>query len=176
MSHVDYRFTPATFGLYEFDDAGLATADGAPARRWFSSWQGPVGEPAEEVTLGWARGDTTVLVCTSGREYDDEYARFIAAHVALGGTALPFPGAPQGAAATLREMERIRDAVDAWFEVPGVPPGGSPARAIACNGFAVAYSLLATGALFIAAVGLAPDRFLVRDVRDWNAYDMDVSA
>lgn len=168
------HFIPAAFSLYEFDDAGRAGPGGAAGRRWFSHWDGLIGAPAEEVSLGWAAGGATVVVCTSGRSYDDADARFRAAHLALGGTELPVARRPESAAATAREMERVRDAEDRWFEVPGVVPGGGPARAVAWDGFAVGYGRLAGGGIvFIAAVGVGPDRFRVREVRDWGAYNVD---
>lgn len=166
------HFVPAAFSLYEFDDAGWAGPAGA-ARRWFSHWDGLIGAPAEEVSLGWSVGGVMVLVATSGRSYDDADARFRAAHLALGGIELPVPHRPESATDTVREMERIRDAEDLWFEVPGVLPAGPSARAAICDGFAVGYNRLNRGTIFIAAVGISPDGFRVREVRDWDAYDVD---
>jgi hypothetical protein len=167
------RFTPATFSLYEFDDTGWAGPGGVAARRWFSHWDGLIGAPAEEVSLGWAGDGAAVVVATSGRSYDDADARYRAAHLALGGSELPVPRRPESPAAVGREMERIRDAQDLWVEVPGVLPGGPPAWAVACDGFAVGYSRFNDGVIFVAAVGVGPDRFRVREVRDWGAYDVD---
>ena len=70
-------------------------------------------------------------------------------------------------------MERIRDAAALWSEVPRVVPGGTPARVVASDGFAAGYSRLASGVVFLAAVGAVPDQFRVRPVLDWEAYDVD---
>jgi hypothetical protein len=166
------HFVPAAFSLYEFDDTGWAGPDGA-ARRWFSHWDGLIGAPAEEVSLGWSAGGAMVVVATSGRSYDDADARFRSAHLALGGIELPIPHRPESPAAVGQEMERLRDAEDLWFEVPGVSPGGPPARAVIGEGFTVGYIRLEGGIIFIAAVGVDPGRFRVREVRDWGAYDVD---
>jgi hypothetical protein len=166
------HFVPAPFGLYEFDDTDRAGPDGA-ARRWFSHWNGLIGAPAEEVSLGWSAGGATVVVATSGRSYDDAYARFRAAHLALGGNELPIAHRPESPAAVGQEMKRIRDADDLWSEVPGVRPGGPPASAATGGGFAVGYNRLDDGIIFVAAVGIGPGQFRVRPVRDWGAYDVD---
>jgi hypothetical protein len=173
MPNVNRHYLPASFSLYEFDDTGWAGPAGPAGQRRFSHWDGPVGQPAEEVTLSWAADQATVLVCTSGRTYDDEYARYRAAHLALGGTTLPIPNRPDTAADIARELERFRDAPESWREAPAGLPGGSPLHTAVSAGFAVGYSLLASGAVFIAAVGVEPDQFRLREVRDWDAYDVD---
>ena len=70
------RFVPARFALYEFDDRDQQAG---PVRRWLNHWDGALGQPAEEVTLAWSVDDAVVLVCTSGRDYDDAEARSRAA-------------------------------------------------------------------------------------------------
>lgn len=62
-------YHPPAFGLIHFDDADPGPA-GQTTTRWLSSWQGPADQPAEQVTLGWARGQRTVIVvatCTVAR-------------------------------------------------------------------------------------------------------------
>jgi hypothetical protein len=167
------HFVPATFSLYEFDDTGWTGLGGLAPRRWFSGWNGLIGAPAEEVSLGWARDGATVLVATSGRETDNATARFLAAHLALGGSELPVPRPPESAAAIGQEMERIRDAEDQWFEVPNVMPSGPPAQAVAWDGFVVAFIRLSGGSILLAATGVSPDQLRIREVRDWAAYDVD---
>jgi hypothetical protein len=66
-------YVPPGFGLYEFDDAPLRP--GQPARRWFRHWNGPVGQPADEVILGWTAADAAVLVATSGRPGNEDTER-----------------------------------------------------------------------------------------------------
>ena len=123
------HFARPPFRLYEFDGAGLARLGGAPERRWFSGWNGLIGSPADDGSLGWAANGATVVVRTSGRLVDDVEAGFLAAHVALGGDELPLPRRPESAAATLREMANLRDTKGLWFEVPNVLAGTGPARA-----------------------------------------------
>jgi hypothetical protein len=127
------------------------------------------------VSLGWSAGGATVVVATSGDSHEDADARFRAAHLALGGNELPVPRRPESPAAIAWEMDRIRDAQDSWFEVPDVLPGGVPAQAVVCDGFAVGYGALNGGIIFIAGVGVGPDRFRFREVRDWGAYDIDAT-
>lgn len=168
-------FVPAAFDLYEFDDRARASSSGVAVRRWFSHWDGLIGSPAEEVSLAWSDGDGTVVVCTSGRSYDEAGARLRAAHLALGGDELPVPRRPGSAAGIVREIERIGSGGDLWSEVPGFFPGEPGAEAAVCDGFAVGHNRLGSGAVFIAAVGVDPDQFRVRKVQDWDAYGVDAT-
>src|ERR1700761_3548588 len=79
---TDY-YGPPPFGLYELDDA--PPGPDQPVRRWLRHWNGPVGQPAEEVILGWTAGDAAVLVATSGRpgDEDTEGGRMSAADLAV---------------------------------------------------------------------------------------------
>jgi hypothetical protein len=164
------RYVPAAFDLYEFDDR-----DAADPRRRFLHWDGPVGSSAEEVILGWSRGGTSALVCTSGRPYDVLEARFRAAHVALGGNALAIPNRPPSAAAVARELERLRDTGEAWSPIPPLLPDASRTEAAVCDGFAIGYSIIKGGAVFIAAVGIAPSAFGIRAVEYWDPYGVDAT-
>ncbi|MGI8448062.1 MAG: hypothetical protein ACR2MP_12970 [Streptosporangiaceae bacterium] len=168
-------FIPAAFSLYEFDDSGLADSGDVPVRRWLSHWDGLIGSPAEEVSLAWACGRAAVLVCTSGRSYDEAGARARAAHVALGGDALPIPHRPASTAGTVAEIERLGSAAELWSGVTGVLPGAPAAEAAEGDGFAVADIRLSSGAAFIAAVGADPRQFRIRKVRDWDAYDVNAT-
>jgi hypothetical protein len=86
----------------------------------------------------------------AGSEVDDAEARWLAAHRALDGTELPVLRRPRPAAAR-REMERIRNTGNLWFEVPGVLPGDTPVQAASCDGFAVGYGRLRGGLIVISA-------------------------
>ena len=169
-------FIPAPFGLYEFDDSDWAGPDDVASRRWFSHWDGPVGAPAEEVSLGWLGGAATAVVCTSGASYEDPDARFRAVHLALGGSELPVQNRPAPGTATAQEMKRIRDDAALWSEIPGMVPDGTAATVVALDGFTAGYTRLASSVIFLAAVGVTPDQFRVRPVRDWQAYDVDARA
>jgi hypothetical protein len=167
------RFVPALFDLYEFEDRTGAASQGTTHRRWFSHFDGLIGAPAEEVILGWSNGDMTVLVCTSGRFYDEAEARFRAAHVALGGDALPLRHRPESPQATFREIHRIESADDLWFEAPGLLTDGPPAQAALADGFSIGYKRLDDGMIFTAATGVDPHQLKVRKVQDWQPYDLD---
>lgn len=171
-------FIPADFELYEFDDQYRPGLADASAWRWFSHWDGLIGAPAEEVNLAWSDGDATVVVCTSGRPYDVTGARFRAAHLALGGDELPIAdrARPSSARHTIREMERIRSAEELWYEIPATLTAGAAAQAARCDGFTIAYSLLDSSMVFMAAVGLGAKQFRVRKVQNWNLYDINAAA
>lgn len=82
-------FTPARFDLWEFD-AAEANLPEHRGDRWFSSWQGRVGFPAEEVVLGWESPGVRVLVSTSEPKLmsDRVGRRRTAAFLVLGGPRL----------------------------------------------------------------------------------------
>jgi len=165
-------FLPATFDLYEFDDVRAGAGQSVAPKRWFVHWDGLIGEPAEEVVLGWSAGDAVALVCTSGSRYDRAEARFRAAHVALGGDALAIPGRPQGIRATNQAMEELRNS-ERWTGRGDLPDHEVTAETAAPDGFAIGYQRLGGCLVFIAAVNVEPVRFGVRTVRDWSAYDVD---
>ena len=166
-------FVPAAFDLYEFDDRNVPTGRGAPRKRWFSHWDGLVGAPAEEVALGWSAGDAVAIVCTSGRHYDRAEARFRAAHLALGGDALPLGNRPEGPLATNQAINLIGSSPDLWTEAgDGADPGRTTESAISA-GFSIGYRKHKGGFVFIAAVNIDPALFNVHMVDDWSVYDVD---
>ena len=55
--------------------------------------------------------DDELLGATSGIDEPPEFARLSAAHLALGGTALPVPDRPGSTKAVVREVERISTTV-----------------------------------------------------------------
>ncbi|MGB6458171.1 MAG: hypothetical protein WBH47_27165 [Streptosporangiaceae bacterium] len=163
------EYIPPEFDLYEFDDERPSPA--SPARRWLSHWNGPVGAPAQEVTLGCSAGDATILVGTDGQLQHEPWARLGAAHLALGGNELPLPVRPASATATQRELQRIMSSDELWSEVPAMVGGGPTSQAAVLAGYAIAWCRVGEGAAFVAAVGIAPDKFRLRKVPDWTAYD-----
>jgi hypothetical protein len=167
-------YVPPRFDPFEFDDESLGLSQ-QPSRRRFSGWNGLVREPAEEVILAWSAAGATVLVATSGRDEPPEFARLTAAHLALGGTALPVPGRPSTTRAVVQEIERIATTEELWAPGPVIAPGGSPSHQAAGNGFSVAYSPVGGETVLVAAVGVRPDQFRVRKVTDWEAYDLDAT-
>jgi hypothetical protein len=131
-----------------------------------------IGQPAEEVILGWRGRDAVALVCTSGREYNDIDARQRAAHIALGalsGTARPLP-APRDAdpAATFREIERLSSQDTLWHSATDL----REFTVVHGPGFVAGYRLVEAGALFVASTGLAPQQLQARPVLDWTVYDV----
>jgi hypothetical protein len=167
-------FVPPAFDLYEFDAGALSVAAG-PARRWFRNWNGPIGAPAEEVTLGWSAGGATVLVGTRGQQRHEEWARHEAAHLLLAGDDVSLPSRPASPGAVHRELRRIMSAGGLWSPAPALFAGGPAAETAVLDGFALAYCLVGAGAICLAAVGVRPGEFRIRIVRDWTAYDHDAS-
>ena len=167
-------YVPPRFDPFEFDDESLGLSPQS-RRRWFSGWNGLVREPAEEVILAWSAAGATVLVATSGRDEPPEFARLTAAHLALGGTALPVPDRPGATEAVVREIERISTTEELWAPGPVIAPGGSPSQVAAGDGFCLAYSPVGGELVLVAAVGVRPDQFRVRMVTDWEAYDLDAT-
>lgn len=165
------RFVPAIFDLYEFDQSDQRANT---VRRWFDHWDGPMGQPAEEVTLSWSAADAVALVCTSGRSYSDAEARLRACHLALGGTTLPLPERPASAADTFQEMERLSSTATSWSTHPN-NADQAQLKIVNGRGFATGYTLLRHGAIFVAATGVAPDELQIRPVRDMTSYDVDAT-
>jgi hypothetical protein len=167
-----HRYFPPRFDLFEFDDESFQS--GQP-RRWFNGWNGPVDEPAEEVSLAWSAGEAAALVATSGRFPDREWARLSAAHLALGGNALPITDRPGTAQAVQQEIQRIASTEELWSPGPVLEAGSTPAEVAVGDGFAVACGRVSGKTVLIAAVGVRPDQFRVRTVRDWDAYGLDAT-
>ncbi|MCA1221890.1 hypothetical protein [Streptomyces sp. 8L] len=167
-------FVPAEFDLYEFDDSNGAMKQSMAQRRWFSQWDGLIGAPAEEVALGWSAGDSVVIVCTSGRWYDRAEARTRAAHLALGGNALPIPDRPQGPLATNQAISAIGNSDELWTGTADTRALlGGTAETAAPNGFSIGYQRIRDGFAFIVSVGIDPAKFKIRKVQDWSVYDID---
>lgn len=171
------RFVPAAFDLYEFDDSRLREPSGQTAERWFSGFNGAVGEPAQNVTLAWSDGASTALVCTSEHPpWDSADARSSAAHVALGGTAL-LPGRQSiSPAETNAEIRRIATADRLWVRTSGIIPEEEGAHIAIWDRFALGYLQVHGSAVFLAAVNLDPSEFKIRKIEDWDKYDVDGSA
>ncbi|MGH3299681.1 MAG: hypothetical protein ACRDP7_48640 [Trebonia sp.] len=169
-----HYYVPPRFDLFEFDDESLGLSPRSSQRR-FSGWNGLVGQPAEEVILAWSASGATVLVATSGRDEPMEFSRLSAAHLALGGTALPVPDRPGSTEAVVREIERISATEELWTPGPAMAPGGSPSHAAAGNAFSVAYAPVGGEMVLVAAVGVRADQFRVRKVTDWGVYDLDAT-
>ena len=169
-----HYYVPPRFDLFEFDDESLGLSPQSSQRR-FGHWNGRLSQPAEEVTLAWSAAGAAVLVDTSGRDEPAEYARLSAAHLALGGTALPVPDRPGSTKGVVREIERISANEELWAPGPVIAPGGSPSRVAAGHGFSLAYSPVGGEMVLVAAVGVRPDQFRVRKVTDWEVYDLDAT-
>lgn len=168
-----HRYVPPRFDLFEFDDEPHSPS--RQGQRRFNGWNGLVDQPAEEVSLGWFLADAAVLVATSGRFYDTAWARLSAAHLALGGTALEATIRPGTAEDMQRELERITSTGELWSTGPAMVPDGSPSDAAVCDGFSLAYGRIDGETVLVAAVGIRPEQFKVRIVRDWAAYDIDAT-
>jgi hypothetical protein len=170
------HFVPAAFDLYEFGDRHYARSSGGTARRWFSGFNGAIGEPAQNVTLAWSDDNCTVLVRTDGHlPWNTADARARAAHVALGGTALLPQRQPFSPATTNAEISRIVTADELWNRTSGVHAEEEDAQAITWDDFSLGYLNIEGNAVFIAATNLDPHEFKIRKVQDWNEYDVDGS-
>lgn len=167
------HFVPAPFDLYEFDDGNLAAPRTPARKRWFSHWDGMIGAPAEDVTLGWSAGDSMALVCTSGRRFDRTEARHRAGHLALGGDTLPIAGRPQGPLATHRAIDDVARSDALWTATGDAADPQDASETAAPAGFSIGYRRLGDVLVFIAAVNVDLAEFGVRKVRDWSAYDLD---
>jgi len=169
-------FIPATFDLFEFDDRSVVMSTASTTSRWFCHWDGPIGLPAEEVSLGWRHGNCAVIVCTSGRVYDQAEARARGAHLALGSMDLRVPHRPEDPADTLREIERLGSTAELWKEGPGLLVGELIAETAVLDGFMIAYQGLASGGVvFLAATALTPAESRVQAVQDWSPYGVDAT-
>jgi hypothetical protein len=160
-------YVPPEFDLFEFDDERLSP--GTPPRRWFRDWNGAIGAPPQEVRLGWSADDATVLVGSQGQLRHESLARLGAAHLALGGLAMPLPSRPASATATQRELQRIMSSDELWSEAPAMLAGGAASQVAVLTGYAIAWCRAGEGAALVAAVGIVPDKFRLRKVRDWTA-------
>jgi hypothetical protein len=169
-------FIPPEFQLCEFDDGPSLPAP--PARRWLSNWMAIEGTPADEVVLGWSPGTGTVVtVGTSERAQERELLRLVCAVQALGGGDLPVPAMPEpSGGAVHREIDRIVAAADLWRPLPPMLPAALEGEACELEGYAIGYCCLADGpAVTVASVGVPVDRFKVRPVQGWRAYNVNAS-
>ncbi len=161
------------FELYEFDDEPFGTR--RHVRRGFHGWNGPVSDPAEEVSLAWSSPDAAVLVSTASRPDEASWARLSAAHLALAGTDLPIPGRPGTTGEVQEEIQRIAAAAGLWSPVHAIITDGTPAVAAVCDGFLLAYTQAGSELVLVAATGIRSGQLRVRKVRDWGAYDIDAT-
>lgn len=159
------HFVPAAFDLYEFDDDNYPMSSDRTAQCWFSSFNGRIGQPPQNVTLAWSDGICTVMVRTDEHPpWNTADARKNAAHVALGGTALLPQRSPFSPTNTNAEISRIATAERLWSRTSGVLPEGPDAQTIIWDEFALGYLELDNGAVFIAATHLDPHEFKIRKV------------
>jgi hypothetical protein len=172
-----HYYIPATFHLYEFDDNRYSVVQGRMAQRWFSGFNGLIGEPPQNVTLAWSDGVNTVLVRTDEHgPWDREDARANAAHVALGGTALLPERGHVEPDETTAEINKIVAANDRWVSVTDVLDGAEDAQVLVWDTFALCYLQINENAVYIASTNLESHEFKIRKVRNWNSYDVDGSA
>src|ERR1700722_5878652 len=121
---MTYSYVPPVFELYEFDDEPLGTR--RHVRRGFHAWNGPVNDPAEEVSLAWSSPDAAVLVSTSRWSDEAGSARLSAAHLALAGTDLPIPARPGTTEEVQGEIQRIAAAAELWSPLHPIIADGTP--------------------------------------------------
>lgn len=170
---MTHRYIPPKFELYEFDGGPLPS--GRHERRTFHTWNGLIGEPAEEVSLAWWAGPAAAFVSTTGRPNEAQWARLSAAHLAYAGETLRIPARPDTAGEVLREIRRIASSAELWEPGPDLVPGGSPAYVAVCDGFCLAYSHVGAQMVLVAAVGVGADTLRVRKVRNWSDYDLNAT-
>lgn len=98
MTSTDDRlwYTPPPFSPFEFDDSYLPGDQHPRARRWMSGFNGAIGEPAQNVQLGW-RSDSGAQVAIGTFEdkaqFTDSSGRMSAVWM-LDGLQFASPGPP----------------------------------------------------------------------------------
>lgn len=162
-------YVPPEFGLYEFDDTSLTVRPGAPARRWFPHFNGRVGQPADEVQLGW-RDHTgrqvvvgTMVASTSPLPVEPS-ARGSVAFMVLGGKQLWIPDRVHGRGAELRAQLALAE-TDAreWSRSQVVVDGTPyPSRLTTLVGATAGYTVTGDHLVTFAAVGIEADEIRPR--------------
>jgi len=172
MTSTDDRlwYTPPPFSPFEFDDSYLPGDQHPRARRWMSGFNGAIGEPAQNVQLGW-RSDSGAQVAIGTFEdkaqFTDSSGRMSAVWM-LDGLQFVSPGPPVAyAVKSGTDMQRLAQQDELWLESELVVDGAST-RAVRAvlRGFHVGYARTRDVVIAFVAGGLGNDIVHVRSLRD----------
>jgi hypothetical protein len=167
-------YQPPRFGLLHFADSELPWRAGG-AVRWLSGWQGPAGQPAEQVTLGWAYDETMhIVVATSTVQRLPHKADRRADGViqALEGLRLPVP-APLSAAEVQQTLDRARTVRD-HNPVELIGDGQVCTGAVrTVHGALVGHARVGVRVATFAAVGLAVEDIRLQTLESRDGYEID---
>ena len=162
-------YVPPAFPLFEFDDTQLAVDADVPARRWFPHFNGKVGQPADEVQLGWRHlsgrqvvvgtmsvSASSTSVHTSGRGS--------AVLMVLGGLQLWIPNRVHVGGEEFNALSnRASSDAGPWVPSPIIVDGGSfTSYVTALVGAVAGYTVAGERLLTFAAVGLDPTQIRLR--------------
>lgn len=169
-------YQPPGFEPVHFDDRALPTVGTAPAR-WLSSWQGRIGDPAEQIALGWGLDAETVIVvatCTIARLPQKPDRRQDAVFQALGGA--------QIGSAKLSGRQR-HQAIEQARSVADFEPVELTADDTVCTGamssvqgFLVGHVRVGTRVATFAARGMSADQIRLRTLDTTDGYAIDPRA
>lgn len=166
-------YQPPRFGLLHFEESALRS--GGDAVRWLSGWQGGAGQPAEQVTLGWAYDETVHMVvatCAVRRLPHKADRRADGVLQAFGGLRLPVP-APLSAARVQQAIDRARTVSD--FEpVELVGDGQVCTGAVrTVHGVLVGHARVGVRVATFAAVGLRIEEIRLQTLESGDGYEID---
>ncbi len=167
-------YQPPRFGLLHFVDSELPLRPGGPVR-WLARWQGKAGQPAEQVTLGWAYDETVqIVVATSTVQRLPHKADRRADGViqALESLRLPVP-APLSAAEVQESIDRAR-AVRDHRPVELIGDGQVCTGAVrTVHGALVGHARVGMRVATFAAVGLAIEDIRLQTLESRAGYEID---
>lgn len=167
-------YQPPTFNLIHFDD-GAVEIQGRTATRWLSAWQGPRGEPAEQVTLGWAANERAqVVVATSAVQWLLHKAdrRADAVFQAFGALQLQVP-MPISATQVHEALEHARTVAD-FKPVELIGDGQVCTGAVrTIHDVLVGHARVGVRVATFAAVGLTIDQIRLQTLESADGYSID---
>lgn len=113
-------YKPPPFPLFEFDDSALPCAHRQGARRWIPGFSGAIGEPAQNVELGWrSLGGAQVAIRTfsdNACARPDSWARESAVLI-LSGLQFASPGPPvRRVVASGADVKGLAEQDELWHE------------------------------------------------------------
>lgn len=170
-------YSPPRFGLFEFEESQISV-DSGQVSRWLASWNGPLGLPALDVTLGWYvdSGDRQCVVSTAEvsahRTVEDR--RVFAALTVLGGAQLTVRGRNTEALRDGSLLSELRSDGSGWMgsrvRVDGndVPAQVTPVFEAMCG-----YVELDSRLIGFGCVGLAAEELRFRSMTNTEQYGVN---
>lgn len=167
-------YHPPRFGLLHFEQSALRSG-GDDAVRWLSGWQGAAGQPADQVTLGWAYDETVqIVVATSTVAWlpHKPDRRMDAVFQAFGGSQLPVP-VPLSSVQVHQALDRARTVPD--FEpVELIGDGQVCTGAVrTVHGALVGHVRVGVRVATFAAVGLTVEEIRLQTLESGDGYEID---